>query len=191
MKPILIVYATREGHTHRIADHVSAQVCARGTSAEVIDARDARSLVLDDYSGIVLAASLHLAKYEPEMIRFVRDRRASLEKVPTAFLSVSLTEAGAEDQRASVDSRAHAREQVEATVQAFFDETGWHPGRVQRVAGALLYTKYNLFLRFVMKQIARKAGGSTDTSRDHEYTDWVALDRFVDGFMADLENQAA
>jgi menaquinone-dependent protoporphyrinogen oxidase len=31
-----------------------------------------------------------------------------------------------------------------------------------------------------MKRIARASGGSTDTSRDHEYTDWEALDRLVD-----------
>ena len=30
---------------------------------------------------------------------------------------------------------------------------------------------------------AKRAGGSTDTSRDHVYTDWAALDRFVDGFV--------
>jgi menaquinone-dependent protoporphyrinogen oxidase len=30
-----------------------------------------------------------------------------------------------------------------------------------------------------MKRIAKHAGGSTDTSRDHEYTDWVALEQFV------------
>jgi len=37
----------------------------------------------------------------------------------------------------------------------------------------------------VMKWIAGKAGGSTDTSRDHEYTDWDALGRFAAEFAAD------
>jgi menaquinone-dependent protoporphyrinogen IX oxidase len=30
-----------------------------------------------------------------------------------------------------------------------------------------------------MKTISRRAGGPTDTSRDYEFTDWVALDQFV------------
>jgi menaquinone-dependent protoporphyrinogen oxidase len=47
------------------------------------------------------------------------------------------------------------------------------------VAGALAYSKYNFFIKLVMKAIARKAGGPTDTSRDYEFTDWPALDRFV------------
>ena len=61
----------------------------------------------------------------------------------------------------------------------FFAETGWYPERVKPVAGALLYTPYNFLIRLVMKHIAQHAGRSRDTSRDHEYTDWVALDHFV------------
>jgi menaquinone-dependent protoporphyrinogen oxidase len=55
-----------------------------------------------------------------------------------------------------------------------------HPPRVKPVAGALLSTKYNFLIRFVMRRIAKKAGAETDTSRDYEYTDWVALDHFVE-----------
>jgi hypothetical protein len=33
-----------------------------------------------------------------------------------------------------------------------------------------------------MKQIAKRAGSGTDTSRDYEYTDWGALDAFVNEF---------
>jgi hypothetical protein len=34
-----------------------------------------------------------------------------------------------------------------------------------------------------MRLRARRHGTSTDTSCDHEYTDWEALDRFVDEFI--------
>ena len=40
-------------------------------------------------------------------------------------------------------------------------------------------TANNFFIKMVMKTISRMAGGPTDTSRDYEFTDWVALDRFV------------
>jgi menaquinone-dependent protoporphyrinogen oxidase len=43
-----------------------------------------------------------------------------------------------------------------------------------------MYTKYNFLIRFVMKRIARQAGASTDTSHDHDYTDWEGLDRILD-----------
>ncbi len=54
------------------------------------------------------------------------------------------------------------------------------------VAGALLYTKYNFLVRFVMRRIAKKGGPETDTSRDYEYTNWAALDKFVDEFCAEI-----
>lgn len=33
---------------------------------------------------------------------------------------------------------------------------------------------------------AQRGGTSTDSSRDHEYTDWEALDRFVDEFIEQI-----
>ena len=68
-------------------------------------------------------------------------------------------------------------------INALLKETGWQPGRIKAVAGALLFTKYNFLLRFVMKRISRQADGATDTSKDHEYTDWKTLDDFIDEFV--------
>ena len=187
MKPLLIVYATREGQTRRIAEHLAAEVRIRGRAAEVAEARDVRSsLELTKYSAVVVAASVHAGKHEREMVAFVRAHREGLERMPTAFLSVSLAEGGAEDSAAPPDARARSRQEVQEMIDTFFQETGWHPGRVKPVAGALLYTKYNFIIRFIMKQIVKKKGGSTDTSRDHEYTDWAALDRFVGELLHDV-----
>jgi menaquinone-dependent protoporphyrinogen oxidase len=68
----------------------------------------------------------------------------------------------------------------------FFNETKWAPTLVKPVAGALLYSQYNFLLRLVMRNISKKAGGDTDTSRDYDYTDWVALDKFVADFAAQI-----
>jgi menaquinone-dependent protoporphyrinogen oxidase len=42
-----------------------------------------------------------------------------------------------------------------------------------------------------MKRIAKKSGGDTDTSRDYEYTDWAALDRFLEQFAAEIPGEIA
>ena len=52
------------------------------------------------------------------------------------------------------------------------------------VAGALVYSRYNWLTRWMMRRIARKEGGDTDTARDYEYTDWDALRRDVEIFLA-------
>ena len=73
-------------------------------------------------------------------------------------------------------------------IDEFVEDTRWRPAHIKPVAGALLYSKYNPLVRFIMKRIAKEAGGATDTSRDYEYTDWVGLDRFVDELADELSS---
>jgi menaquinone-dependent protoporphyrinogen oxidase len=186
MKPILILYATREGHTRKVAEHLAAAVRTRGHAAEVLNVAalpDAFSV--EHYSAAFVAASVHQQHHEPEMVAFVRKHKDELERVPAVFLSISLTETTAEDPSASPEKRAKAAADVDKMIQDFLADTGWHPAKVTAAAGALLYSKYNFLIRFIMRRIAQKAGGDTDTSRDYEYTDWEALDRLVDEVVAD------
>ncbi|HME08669.1 MAG TPA: flavodoxin domain-containing protein [Bryobacteraceae bacterium] len=181
MKPVLVLYATRQGHTRHVAEYVAKAVQARGVPADVVDSAHIPSgFALGAHSAAILVASVHLGRHEPEMTRFVKLHLAELESIPAAFLSVSLSEAGAEDVSAPSERREQAASDVKRMIDTFLSETGWHPARIKAVAGALLYTKYNFLLRLVMKRIARQAGGAIDTSNDREYTDWTALDQFVD-----------
>ena len=187
MKTVGVLYATREGHTRRIAEHVAADLRVRGLHPEVENLRErAAAINLRDYSGVILAASVHVGEHESEMVKFVKAHRVELEAIPAAFLSITLSEAGAERVDATPLEHAGFVADVEKMIGKFFEETGWHAQRVKPVAGALLYTRYNVLLRFLMKRIARKSGGSTDTSRDHIYTDWQALDQFVDEFAVEI-----
>jgi menaquinone-dependent protoporphyrinogen oxidase len=115
----------------------------------------------------------------------VLKNRQTLEQMHTAFLSVSLSQAGVQDRNATSERREQAAADVKGMIERFLAKTQWQPTRAEPVAGALMYSKYNPFLRFIMKRIARRAGASTDTSRDYEFTDWAALDRFVSDFVAD------
>lgn len=186
-KPVAVLYATREGHTRRVAERVARDLQARGLAAECKNLReDAAAIDPNNYCAVVLAASVHQGKHEREMVKFVKKHRAGLEKLPAAFLSVTLSEAGAEMPDTTPEKRARYLADVRKVIDQFFESTGWRPERVKPVAGALLYSKYNPLVRFVMKRIAKEAGAATDTSRDYEYTDWVGLDRFVDELADDL-----
>jgi menaquinone-dependent protoporphyrinogen oxidase len=156
----------------------------RGRASGRASGRAHGRLDLGGYQAAIVLASVHLGKHEREMETFVKDHRAELERMPTAFLSVSLSEADAEDATSPPERRAKAKADAKAMIDAFCQGTGWHPRSVKPVAGALRYTKYNFLVRFVMKRIAKQNGSSTDTSRDHEFTDWVALDRFVNELAA-------
>lgn len=187
MKPIGILYATREGHTERIAGHLAGSLSTRGLAIEVRNVRyDASAIQLDNYAAVILAASVHFGKHEPEMVRFVKDHLRELRCAPAAFLSVTLSQAGVTLPGTTPAQRALSAAGVQQVLDEFFADTGWRPEHVLPVAGGLLYSKYNFLVRFIMKRIARKSGGSTDTSRDHEYTDWAELDRFVANFAREL-----
>jgi menaquinone-dependent protoporphyrinogen oxidase len=175
----VICFATREGQTRRIADRLASDLRSAGVDVEVIDLDRPRPFTWTDYDSACVAASVHLGKHEPSVVKFVKRNRADLEKLDASFVSVSLSEAGVEDLRRSDSDRRQSAMDVQRMIDDFIKQTGWRPARVLPVAGALAYTRYNAILRFVMKRIARKGGGPTDTSRDHELTDWAALDRFA------------
>ena len=78
-----------------------------------------------------------------------------------------------------------------AIVQRFVAETGWTPSVTRHIAGALLYTRYNIFKRWMMRRIVAKAHGDTDISRDYVYTDWDEVRAFAREFGRRLEPAAA
>jgi len=190
MKRIFIAYATREGHTATIAERTAQRLTGQGHSVTLINVAsiDPFEEGPEYFDAGIIAASIHTGTHEREMVAFVKKHRGALCAVPTAFLSVSLSETTAENPGASQEDREKAKRDVAAMIEQFCADTGWYPYEAKPVAGALAYSKYNFVVRFVMKRIARAAGGSTDTSRDHVYTDWDDLHRFIDGFVADLED---
>jgi len=179
-----VFFATREGHTKKIAERIAADLRARGALVDLFDVGACPPPDWSKYSTACLAGSVHIGHHERELVAFAREHRDDLVRLDAAFVSVSLSEAGAEDAKRSAAERRAAAEDAERMIDAFVRDTGWRPEHALAVAGALTYSKYNLLVRFLMKQIARKAGAPTDTTRDYEFTDWPALDRFV-GEIAD------
>jgi menaquinone-dependent protoporphyrinogen oxidase len=171
MANVLIAYATREGQTEKIARRVAQTLAAQGHAGELFDA-DQRALLLEleRFQAAIVCAPIHAGGYPRSIVRFAREHKDFLERVPSAFFSVGLAVAS----RTS-DGRAQTR----PVVEKFIKQTGWRPKRVELVAGALVYSKYNFLIRYIMRRISKKEGGDTDTSRDYEYTDWNAVDRFA------------
>jgi menaquinone-dependent protoporphyrinogen oxidase len=189
MKRVEVLYATREGQTRKIAEHVTEALRGYGLDVDMIDVADEPPLIQwYRYAGVVLAASVHAGHHEREMVRFVRAHRTELELVPATFVSVSLSEAGAEDSHKPPEFRHECAGNARKMIDSFLAETGWRPAPVKPVAGALLYTHYNMLIRFVMKRIAKSAGADTDTSHDYEYTDWADLDRFAADLAHEIEH---
>jgi len=176
MANVLIVYATKEGQTAKIARHIAQSLDAAGHSSELFDvAHPTPHLDFGRFQFAIVGGPIHAQGYPRALLRFVRKNRAFLARVPTAFFSVGL----------AVASRtSDGRAQTLPLVQKFLAQTGWQPRRVELIAGALKYSQYNPLIRLIMRRIAAKEGGETDTSRDYEYTDFAAVERFAHEFVA-------
>jgi menaquinone-dependent protoporphyrinogen oxidase len=168
MYDVPVFFATTEGQTQRIAEHVAAALRAAGLGSVAMEVTSVAAQSFDwaDARGVVLAASLHAGQHQRTATQFASRNLAHLNGVPSLFVSVSLSAAS---------RQVEERREAERIAQAFATSAGWSPTRIACVAGALAYTKYSLLKRWFMKRIARKEGGPTDTSRDHDLTDWRAL----------------
>ena len=133
---------------------------------------------MDAYDGVVVGASVHAGSFQSGVTRFAESNRESLAAHPNGFYFLSLTAA---------DDAAESREAVAGLGAAMEAETGWRPDEVAAFAGALRYSEYGPIKRFVMRRIARRYDGGTDTSRDYEYTDWDEVDAFADRFAERVE----
>jgi menaquinone-dependent protoporphyrinogen oxidase len=190
VKPILVAYATREGQARRIAEYLAAAVAKHNLGVDLVDvAHLPPEFSLGEYCAAIVSASIHTGKHETEATAFAKRYAGQLNHIPTAFVSVSLSKAGAEDLEAPEERRAQAAADVRRMIDIFLRDSGWQPTLIQAVAGALRYSQYNFLVRFVLKRISQKAGGDTDTSRDYEYTDWTVVDHIADELIRTIPAQ--
>jgi menaquinone-dependent protoporphyrinogen oxidase len=177
---IAVIYDTAEGQTARIATHAAERMRSEGAAVVLSEAGSAAAP--EGFDAVLISSPVHAGHHGKHVSRYVREHREALEAVPNAFISVSLS-AVKHDEKHDADTARMVRD-FEAAV-------GWTPDEVHAVAGALPYTKYNFFIRWVMKRISRAEGGDTDTSRDYEYTDWDDVDAFASAFLARVRDSAA
>lgn len=179
MSSILVAYTTGEGQTAKVAAHVADGLRERGHRVDVVDvARPRAPIELDGYDGVLLGASIHVGKHQPAVTTFATRQREALAARPSGFFQLCLSSAVDDPER---------RAEAEGYIEAFADATGWAPDLTASFGGALRYSEYGFVKRALMKRIAADATGDTDTSRDYEYTDWEAVDAFVDEFAALVE----
>jgi menaquinone-dependent protoporphyrinogen oxidase len=177
MTRALVVYGTKYGHAQRVAHAIGDQLQRAGLQADVAQA-SAHVPPPDGYDGVIVVAAVHVRGYQRRLRRWVRTHAETLGRKPTGFVSICL---GVLQHDAAVDR------DLTVIRERFFAATGWQPGVVRVVAGALPYTRYDPLTRWAMKRIVMKAHGDIDTSRDYDYTDWNDVRRFADQFAGTLK----
>lgn len=174
MSRILLLYATREGQTAKVARRIAAQLRDAGEDVTLLDAEDSTAtaqLDLDRFDRLVFGASMHAGGLEKELVQFINGHRERIRST-SRFLFVVLLSAAAKDAAIREQWLADARRKIGEQLDVTFDD-------IEMIAGALRYSKYPLPLKWLMRRIARQAGEDTDTGRDYEYTDWSQVARYA------------
>ena len=173
MARVVLLHASIDGQTARIAERIAAVLRARGLEATVLAANAPEAPArIGEHDGIIIGAGVRYGRHAAWLEELVRTHRAQITARPNAFYSVCLSAGG-----------PGARP---ATARGYLDDfqrrTGWSSAQAASFAGALLYRRYAPLIRLVMRLILGMAGGDTDTSRDYEYTDWSAVERYAEEF---------
>lgn len=164
----LLVYASKHGHTAKIATRLAEAMRGEGLEVDLCEVGEAGDAKPGRYELVVVAGSLHQEHHQKDIVRWVTERRETLADVASVFISVSLSAA---------DDSEESQSGLRRCIDAFVEETGWTPGRIEPIAGALQYREYDFVTRQVMRMLMKKMGHPTDASHDYDYTDWDGVER--------------
>jgi len=160
MKRVLIIYASSHGQTLAITNVLVRELRSLGFEVTARSALGRNRLPPpDDFDAIVLGSRVQFGRHAPAIVGYLHQYGGVLRTMPTAFFSVSM---------AATNGSTDPNGYLDATLAPL----GWRPNVAAAIAGGLPYRQYNWALRFVMKQISKNAGHTTDTSRDHVFTNW-------------------
>jgi menaquinone-dependent protoporphyrinogen oxidase len=182
MAKILILYSTCEGKARQIAERLSVVLTRAGHQPQVVDVESRPGAdALASADAVIVGGSIRYGHHQKSITAWVKAHRDELSARPNAFYSVCMSAGG-----------PGARPKTAASyIDDFRKRSGWEPHRATSFAGACLFTQYNPFIRFMMRLIMGMAGGETDTTRDWDYTDFDAVDRWGVEFARSVERIAA
>lgn len=170
---VLIIYATSEGHTRTVAEFVAECLRRRGHSVILGDAQKGfDDFEVTAFDAVVLASRVHAGRHHRAILAFAHKHHVELASMRGAFLSVSMAAAR---QRPGDERRLiQYREQFEYASR-------WKPECFLNVAGARLYSRHNLVVRWILGIVD---GHRYDTGQDHDFTDWPDLERSVEKWIS-------
>jgi menaquinone-dependent protoporphyrinogen oxidase len=174
MTRILILYATSHGHTRTIAQVIADRLRSGDVRVTMADLQGGQPLpALSEYDAVVLGSRVHFDRHAPALRAYVAANRRALARLPCYLFSVSMAAA----------ATPHTGD-PHGYLARLSEELAWRPRLAVAFGGALPYRSYNPVMRWLMKQVSRRAGHPTDTTRDHVLTDWAAVRAFADEVVA-------
>jgi menaquinone-dependent protoporphyrinogen oxidase len=168
----LVVYATTEGQTKKIARFVASKLQDLGHKVSLQDSSGHLSgLNMAGFEGIILAGSVHEDQHPEVLGSFVAAHKSILETRRTLLLSVSLS-------AAFKDTLAKA----EGYVKSFCESLDWYPDKYLLVAGAVRHAAYGYYQQMIVEHKVLPKRAIENPEEDQEFTDWASLEKAIVDF---------
>ncbi len=183
MKRVAIVISSQYGQTLKIAE------CLRSVLEEfdeyvrlfiVTNESELSQVRLDQFDAFIVGGPVYVGSLPVPLQRWTKTHAEWLNEVPVGFFTVSLNAA---------DKRPEARSEDTRIINEFLEHTGLDPDLSASFIGAIHYRKYGFFEKWILRRISRTAGGPTDTSVNHELTNWNAVKSFAQSFADIVSDQ--
>jgi menaquinone-dependent protoporphyrinogen oxidase len=172
-KSILIVHGGRFGQSEKIARAIQTTLDQAGLTTELVPLTKLTAPDPTRHRGLILVTSVRYGHFDKNAYRLIEGWRWWLVGLPCQLVTVSLT-ARKPEKRVP---------ELHVYTRKFLEKSQW-PGRVEIVAGALEYPRYNLIDRVCIQLIMKMTGGPTDKMTWIEYTDWDQVQRMAERFAA-------
>ncbi|WP_299567724.1 flavodoxin domain-containing protein [uncultured Sulfitobacter sp.] len=171
---VLVLFASIEGQTRKIADFVDAQVRRAGHESTLVDASEKRAVVtFEGYDTVILAAPVHERRHPPNFEIVLTASRADLAARRTMMISVSLGAAFPE-----------LREEAQEYLEEMKMRTRLQPDAEVLVGGAVRPSSYGYYETEVLRHAVLRNQNIDPRTQEHEFTDWDMLEDAVGSFIA-------
>lgn len=169
MARVLILHASHYGQTASIAQRIAQTLRGEGHIPVLVDSAQVLATQVTACDAVVIGSPIRFGRHDAALQRVVHENAGELNRMPNGFFSVSL----------SASRPGKTMRDAQRCVDEFVSATGFQPRICALFGGALAYTRYPFWLRWLMRFVSGRQGGSVDTTRDHEYTDWSAVEAFA------------
>ncbi len=171
-----VYYATRDGQSRRIAEHICRRLADGGMApaARNLLPELPPPIALAQAPLIVLVAAVRYGKHLPEVEHFLAAYRGLPAPPPLALASVNLT--ARKPGKTTSSGNAYLRKTIA--------QHQLTPALAVAFAGRLDYRRYSWRDRQIIRFIMLLTGGPTDPDTAVEYTSWSAVEDFADQIAA-------
>lgn len=169
---ILVLYATVEGQTGKIAEFVSRHIETLGHTVILTDAAAPVAGSFEGIDAVILAAPVHQRRHPRQFEALLAASKNELDARKTLLMSVSLSAAFPE-----------GLDEAKDYVEEMKMRTDVAPDAELLVAGAVKTSEYDFFAMQVVRYVVLRGRDYDPDAGEHEFTDWNAISAAVDRFL--------